>query len=152
MPGKGKFCSRPRGLDLSVKDSAMVFFFHRKRSLVFGTDGSFLEDGDCFIGVRSDHEAITIERIDYFHGILHGQPVCQTQDGEICYAANEMISLVWPYGFCFRRVSHLQRRFRSRRAERYAMNMYATVIVLAKCVVRQRRQLRPPVKAPVKAS
>ena len=51
--------------------------------------------------------------------------------------ADEMISLDWRYGFCFRRITHLQKRFRRGRSERYATHMVHCVMIWANCVARQ---------------
>ena len=129
----------PGTLDLSLRDPAVIRELF-DRGIIIGRDGSLLADGGLFL-FFDDHRKLEAPlRIDYFHGIgYRDQPVCQTLADEDDCHADEMISLDWRYGFCFRRITHLQRRFRRPRAERYATHMVRTVMMLAKCVARQSR-------------
>ena len=140
----------PGSLDLSLDDRAVIIeYFHH--GIVIGKDGSLLADRGRFLLVGNAEQRLANQQgdswamleaplqIDYFYGIgLHyGEVFYETYPEKLMFYARDMISLDWRYGFCFRRITHLQKRFRRRRAERYATHMVRQVMIWAKCVARQ---------------
>ena len=84
------------------------------RDIQIGFDGSLLSDGaEVYVlgggGVR---------RVDYFHGLVDGVPMCQMEDNEEVVSATEMINI--SKGFTALRITNLQRRWRFAKARRYA--------------------------------
>ena len=116
-------------------------------SFVLGRDDSWICDDDYVYVV--DHQEYgfdsPIQEIDYFHGILLGEPMASLMDDKpmaqmmddkeirwrrlIGVEASAMIGL---YGKFARCVLQMQLKFRARRALRFERTMHAVGILLAK--------------------
>ena len=90
------------------------------RGIVLGLDGSLLDDGDLVFVVNpmcngvwrewNEDDHLTLRKIDYWHGVVGDQAVCQMCRDETNYAADELISAC--HGFTAQRITHLQKRWR----------------------------------------
>ncbi len=90
------------------------------RGIVLGLDGSLLDDGDLVFVVNpmwngvwrewNEDDHLTLREIDYWHGVVGDQAVCQMCRDETNYAADELISAC--HGFTAQRITHLQKRWR----------------------------------------
>lgn len=95
LPGSHLF---PRPLD------ERILFL---QGIQVGFDGSLLRDGaEVYVlgggGVR---------RVDYFHGLVDGVPMCPMEEDEADVSATQMINI--SKGFTALRITNLQRRWRS---------------------------------------
>ena len=54
-----------------------------------------------------------VGKVDYFHGLIRGVPMCQMWQTEENVSATEMINI--SKGYTVQRIIHLQRRWRRRR-------------------------------------
>ena len=90
------------------------------RGIVLGLDGSLLDNGDLVFVVNpicngvwrewDEDDHLTLRKIDYWHGVVGDQAVCQMCRDETNYAADELISAC--HGFTAQRITHLQKRWR----------------------------------------
>jgi hypothetical protein len=105
--------------DVSEETAAFVLELFR-RGIVLGLDGSLLDDGDLVFVVNpmcngvwrewNEDDHLTLRKIDYWHGVVGDQAVCQMCRDETNYAADELISAC--HGFTAQRITHLQKRWR----------------------------------------
>ncbi len=83
------------------------------RGIIVGFDGSSLEDGEYVFVVNprdwNENGYLALRKIDYWHGVVGDQPVCQMYEDETNYAADELISPC--HGFTAQRITHLQTRW-----------------------------------------
>ena len=90
------------------------------RGIVVGLDGSLLFDGlNAYVlarhGMRAEDGHGPIQRIDYFHALIHGIPMAQMYTNKEDVHATEMISTYG--GFTVQRVINFQRRWRVHRPQ-----------------------------------
>ena len=108
------------------------------KGLVLGRDGTMLYDGDSVYVVN--HEVYgfddPIQEIDYFHGLIMGEPIAQMAEDEVDVCASDMIGLD---GMFVRCMVKMQLCFRKRRAERYGDTMRAVGIWLARAHASKRQ-------------
>ncbi|MDP7179492.1 MAG: hypothetical protein QF749_14550, partial [Verrucomicrobiota bacterium] len=100
--------------DVSEETAAFVLELFR-RGIVLGLDGSLLDDGDLVFVVNpmcngvwrewNEDDHLTLRKIDYWHGVVGDQAVCQMCRDETNYAADELISAC--HGFTAQRITHL---------------------------------------------
>lgn len=114
------------------RDDALSEYELYKNGLVFGLDGSFIDEDAMVWVVRSDEfpDAVTgVRQIDYFHGCIEGTPIAQMQmmDGEDFYST-EMFSAT--NGHVARCITKLQRSWRERRAREIAAARVRIVVRL----------------------
>ena len=105
--------------DVSEETAAFVLELFR-RGIVLGLDGSLLDDGDLVFVVNpmcngvwrewNEDDHLTLRKIDYWHGVVGDQPMCQMCGDECNYAADGLISPC--RGFTVQCVTYLQRRWR----------------------------------------
>ena len=78
------------------------------RGIIVGFGGSLLEDGEYAFVVSprgwNENDYLALRKIDYWHGVVTDQPVCQMHEDETNYAADELIS---PCHGLQRSVSHI---------------------------------------------
>ncbi len=103
-------------VDVSEETAAFVRELFRRR-IISGFDGSLLDDDDWVFVVNpcewNEDNYLTLRQIDYWHGVVGDQPMCQMYGDERNYAADELISA---YGGCtVHCVTYLQRLWRRRR-------------------------------------
>ena len=90
------------------------------RGIVVGLDGSLLFDNlNAYVlawhGMRAEDGHGPIQRIDYFHALIHGIPMAQMYTNKEDVHATEMISTYG--GFTVQRVINFQRRWRVHRPQ-----------------------------------
>ena len=97
-----------------------------------GPDGSSLWDTSNVYLIMGPLQ-FRLNRVDYFHGHIDGEPVAQMLGDVDCFAS-EMVSRE-PLSPMVCRIYHLQRRFRRRRARRaaaYTIRMHKVGLMLAR--------------------
>ena len=86
------------------------------RCPILGRDGTMLYDHDYVYVVN--HQAYgfdgPLQQIDYFHGLIMGEPIAQMAEDEVDVCASDMIGLD---GMFVRCMVKMQLCFRKRRAE-----------------------------------
>jgi len=112
-------------VDVSEETAAFVLELFR-RGIVLGLDGSLLDDGDLVFVVNpmcngvwrewNEDDHLTLRKIDYWHGVVGDQPMCQMHEDERNHAADELISPC--RGFTVKCVTCIQRRWRRWRVKR----------------------------------
>ena len=103
-------------VDVSKETAAYVLQLFRHR-VILGLDGSLLDDGDWVFVINpcewNEDNYLTLRQIDYWHGVVGDQPICQMYGDERNYAADELISAY--RGCTVHCVTYLQRLWRRRR-------------------------------------
>ena len=90
-----------------------------RKKIQVGFDGSLVGDSmDVYVlgnyrGLREVYN-FGVRKVDYFHGLIRGVPMCQMWETEECVSATEMINI--SKGYTVQRIIHLQRRWRRRRS------------------------------------
>ena len=119
-------------VDVSEETAAFVLELFR-RGIIPGFDGSLLDDGEW-----NEDDYFTLRKVDYWHGVVGDQPMCQMYVDERNHAADELISPC--RGFTAQCVTYLQRRWRRSLMKRLLctfvfprfpwMHVYAELIAL----------------------
>ena len=106
-------------VDVSEETAAFVLELFR-RGIIPGFDGSLLDGGEWVFVVNpcewNEDDYFTMRRIDYWHGVVGDQPMCQMREDETDYAADELISS--RRGFTVKCITCIQRRWRRWRVKR----------------------------------
>ncbi len=106
-------------VDVREETTSLVLAWFR-RGIIPSFDGSLLADGELVFVVNpcewNKDDYFTLRRIDYWHGVIRDQPMCQMCEDETDYAADELISS--HRGFTVKCITCIQRRWRRWRVKR----------------------------------